>query len=73
MATSAQDGVVRGRIIFANGQTSAVDWRVINGRIFDMNFEGKWLAVQLRDQFTRVLASSNDFKVLFRFFKIGPN
>ena len=69
---SAQDGIMRGRIIFANGQTSAVDWRVINGRIVDVNFEGKWLTVQMRDQFTRVLASSNDFAVLFRFLKTGP-
>jgi MlaC protein len=73
VVTSAQDGVVRGRIIFANGQTSAVDWRVINGRIVDVNFEGKWLTVQMRDQFTRVLAASNDFAVLFRFLKIGPS
>ena len=36
------------------------------------NFEGKWLTVQMRDQFTRVLASSNDFAVLFRFLKTGP-
>jgi phospholipid transport system substrate-binding protein len=72
VVTSAQDGVVRGRIIFANGQTSAVDWRVINGRIVDVNFEGKWLTVQMRDQFTRVLESSNDFAVLFRFLKTGP-
>jgi ABC-type transporter MlaC component len=69
---SAQDGIVRGRIVFANGQTSAVDWRVINGRIIDVNFEGKWLTVQMRDQFARVLASSNDFAVLFRFLKTGP-
>ena len=69
---SAQDGIVRGRIVFANGQTSAVDWRVINGHIVDVNFEGKWLTVQMRDQFTRVLASSNDFAVLFRFLKAGP-
>ena len=69
---SAQDGIMRGRIIFANGQTSVVDWRVINGRIVDVNFEGKWLTVQMRDQFTRVLASSNDFAVLFRFLKTGP-
>jgi phospholipid transport system substrate-binding protein len=69
---SDQGGVVRGRIIFANGQTSAVDWRVFNGRIVDINFEGKWLTVQMRDQFTRVLASSNDFAVLFQFLKTGP-
>ncbi len=69
---SAQDGIVRGRIVFANGRTSALDWRVINGRIIDVNFEGKWLTVQMRDQFARILASSNDFAVLFRFLKTGP-
>ena len=45
---------------------------MINGRIFDVNFQGKWLTVQMRDQFTRVLESSNDFAVLFRFLKTGP-
>jgi ABC-type transporter MlaC component len=45
---------------------------VINGRVIDVNFEGKWLTVQMRDQFARVLASSNDFAVLFRFLKTGP-
>ena len=54
---------MRGRIIFTNGQTSAIDWRVNNRRIVDVNFEGKWLTVQMRDQFTRVLAASNDFAV----------
>ena len=72
VVTSAQEGLVRGRIMLANGQSSPVDWRVINARIFDVNIQGKWLAVQLRDQFTRVLESSNDFAVLFRFLQTGP-
>ena len=72
MVKSAQDGIVHGRIIFPNGQSSEIDWRVINGRIVDVNFESKWLTVQMRDQFTRILASSNDFAVLFRFLKTGP-
>ena len=55
---------MRGRIIFANGQTSAADWWVINGRIFDVNFEGKWLAVQLRDQLTCFLTCSPEMSSL---------
>jgi ABC-type transporter MlaC component len=72
VVTSARDGIVRGRIIFANRRSSNVDWRVSNGRIIDVNVQGIWLTLQLRDEFTRILARSNgDFAPLFRFLKTG--
>jgi ABC-type transporter MlaC component len=65
-------GVVRGRIIFANGRSSNFDWRVSNGRIIDVNVRGIWLTLQLREQFNRVLVrSKGDFAALFRFLRTG--
>jgi ABC-type transporter MlaC component len=72
VATSAGDGMVRGRIQFANGQTTSVDWRVQRGKIIDVNIQGVWLTLQLREQFTGVLSRSNgDFDALFRYLQTG--
>jgi ABC-type transporter MlaC component len=68
--TGAQGGTVRGKILFANGQAANVDWRVQKGKIIDVNIQGVWLTLQLRDQFTGVLGRSNgDFDALFRFLQ----
>jgi ABC-type transporter MlaC component len=72
VATGGGDGIVRGKILFANGQAANVDWRVQKGRIIDVNIQGVWLTLQLRDQFTGVLGRSNgNFDALFRFLQTG--
>ena len=53
-----------------NAKSFAVDWRVQKGKIIDVNIQGVWLTLQLRDQFTGVLGRSNgDFDALFRFLQ----
>jgi ABC-type transporter MlaC component len=72
VATSAGDGMVRGKIQFANGQQANVDWRVKGGKIIDVNIQGVWLTLQLRDQFTGVLGRNNgNFDALFRYLQTG--
>ena len=72
IATSAGDGMVRGKIQFANGQMANVDWRVRGGKIIDVNIQGVWLTLQLRDQFTGVLGRHNgDFDALFQYLQTG--
>jgi phospholipid transport system substrate-binding protein len=72
VATSAGDGTVRGKIQFANGQSANVDWRVRGGKIIDVNIQGVWLTLQLRDQFTGVLGRNNgDFDALFKYLQTG--
>jgi len=72
VATSSGDGMVRGKIQYANGQTANVDWRVRGGKIIDVNIQGVWLTLQLRDQFTGVPGRNNgDFDALFRYLQTG--
>jgi ABC-type transporter MlaC component len=72
LATSASDGTVRGKIQFANGHSANVDWRVQRGKIIDVNIQGVWLTLQLRDQFTGVLGRNNgNFDALFRYLQTG--
>ncbi len=72
IATGAGDGMVRGKIQFANGQTANVDWRVRGGKIIDVNIQGVWLTLQLRDQFTGVLGRNNgNFDALFSYLQTG--
>ena len=70
--TGAGDGMVSGKIVFADGHTANVDWRVQRGKIIDVNIKGVWLTLQLRDQFTGVLSRNNgNFDALFRFLQTG--
>jgi ABC-type transporter MlaC component len=72
MTTGVGDGMVRGKIVFADGHSANVDWRVQRGKIIDVNIQGVWLTLQLRDQFTGVLSRSNgNFDALFRFLQTG--
>lgn len=65
--TKENGRMVKGKIVYSNGATSPVSWRMRGSRIFDVQVQGIWLGVFMRNDFTGVLnRSSGDFDALLK-------
>ena len=60
-------------IIFPGGQKSPVKWRIYAGgryRVGDVNIQGIWLSIRMRDKFVSILdRSKGDFTALMRYLR----
>lgn len=67
--SSAKQGnstIVDSAIVFKNGGTKKVRWRITSGRVNDVNVRGVWLSLQLKERFTKILKrTKGDFGPLF--------
>ena len=56
---SASETVVNSQVLFVNGRSLAVDWRVVEAggvlKVRDVSVNGIWMAIQQRSQFTSVI------------------
>ena len=66
---------VSSRIVYANGKTSPVKWRVYDGgggryRVGDVNIQGIWLSLRMRDKFVSILnRNGGDFGALLAWLR----
>jgi len=59
---SAKEALVRSKVTFANGRTLPVVWRLSKRggyKVFDVNIDGVWLAIQQRSEFVSIINSNN--------------
>ncbi len=65
---------VNTRMVYANGKTAPVKWRVYDGggsyRVGDVNIQGVWLSLRMRDKFVSILnRNKGDFGALLDYLR----
>jgi phospholipid transport system substrate-binding protein len=56
----SKDIIVSSNIVFANGRTIPVKWRLTKGvRLFDLSVSGIWLALEQRSVFVSIISRNN--------------
>ena len=65
---------VESKLVFPDGSTSRVDWRIYTGggpyRVGDVKIKGIWLSLRMRDKFVSILnQSKGDFDALMDYLR----
>ncbi len=65
---------VNTQIVYANGGKAPVKWRLYDGggryKVGDVNIQGIWLSLRMRDQFVSILnRSGGDFSALLKYLR----
>jgi len=68
--------IVDAEIVFANGRTMPVKWRLIRAsgsyRVFDVNVSGVWLGITMQSAFGSILGETGgDFRALIEYMHTG--
>lgn len=71
---SRKETIVSSDVLFANGRSLAVDWRVATGdatfKVTDVGVNGIWLVFQQRSEFVSVIKNANgSLEALFAFLR----
>lgn len=66
VVTGSQGSIVKGYIQHGSGKQTAVDLRMVDGRVADVRVQGIWLAFMLRQEFNRIIDSQGgDISAIF--------
>ena len=72
VVTGSQGNIVKGYIKHGSGKQTAVDLRMVDGRVADVRVEGIWMAFILRQEFNRIIDNKGgDVSAIFAYLRNG--
>jgi ABC-type transporter MlaC component len=70
VVTGSQGNIVKGYIQHGSGKQTAVDLRMVDGRVADVRVEGIWMAFMLRQEFNRIIDNKGgDVSAIFAYLR----